>query len=59
MTKIVRNMSTPESRDFWESIERSSAEVRQWPAWKRAGINETQFRQEPREVLPGGTDDES
>jgi len=48
--KIVHNMSTPESREFWESIERSAIEVRQWPTWKRAGINVAQFRQEPREV---------
>jgi hypothetical protein len=50
--KIVRNMSTPESREFWEGIERSSIEVRQWPAWKRAGINVSQFRREPRVVPP-------
>jgi len=39
MKKIVRNMSTSESRELWEGIERFSIEVHQWPAWKRAGIN--------------------
>jgi hypothetical protein len=48
--KIVRNLSTPESRAFWEGIERTAAEVQTWPPWKRAGINVAQFRQEPRVV---------
>src|SRR5262249_8199070 len=52
MKKIVRNMSTAESREFWDGIERSSIEVRQWPAWERAGINVSQFRREPRVVPP-------
>ena len=44
---IGRNMSTPESRAFWESAEKSAAEVQTWPDWKRAGINVTQMRDEP------------
>lgn len=47
---ITRNESTPESREFWASAERSAAEVAEWPAWKRAGINVGQVREEPREV---------
>ena len=47
MKKLVRNLSTPESREFWAGIERSSAEVQQWPSWKRAGINESQLRRSP------------
>jgi hypothetical protein len=47
MKKVLRNMSTPESREFWAGVERSAAVVRQWPSWKRAGINEAQLR-EPR-----------
>ena len=46
--KIVRNMSTEESRKFWEAAERTAAEVETWPAWKRAGINVVQVRGEPR-----------
>ena len=34
--KIYRNMSTPESREFWESCEEVEREVDTWPAWKRA-----------------------
>jgi hypothetical protein len=49
--KIVRNMSTAESRTFWETAERTARETQKWPAWKRAGINVAQVRQEPREVL--------
>ena len=46
MTKILRNMSTEESRTFWETVENSAAEVEGWPAWKRAGINVAQVRDE-------------
>lgn len=51
MKKIVRNMSTAESRNFWETAERAASEVGQWPAWKRAGINVAQLRREPRESV--------
>jgi len=36
--KIIRNMSTPESRKFWEEVEKSAAETALWLAWKKAGI---------------------
>jgi len=49
MKKILRNMSTEENRNFWETAERSAAEVETWPAWKRAGINVAPLRDEPRE----------
>jgi hypothetical protein len=48
MKKIVRNMSTPESRKFWEDAGKASAEVATWPDWKRAGINVSQLRDTPR-----------
>ena len=50
MKKIVRNMATAESRTFWETAERAAPEVQQWPAWKRAGINVAQTREQPRET---------
>lgn len=34
--KITRNMSTPESRAFWEGIEERAREVEKWPCWKRS-----------------------
>ena len=40
MAKILRNTSTPEGREFWESDKRSAEGVRDWPAWKRAGVND-------------------
>lgn len=46
--KITRDISTPESREFWESAVRAAAEVADWPAWKRAGINTAQVREGPR-----------
>jgi hypothetical protein len=49
MKKILRNMATRESRAFWEAAERSAAVVETWPAWKRAGINVSHVREEPRE----------
>ena len=49
MKMIQRNLSTEESRNFWETAERSAAEVEKWPDWKRAGINVTQVREEARE----------
>ncbi len=52
MKKILRNMSTEESKNFWEAAERSAAEVEKWPAWKRAGINVAPVRKEPREEPP-------
>ncbi len=39
MTKIVRNTSTAASQAFWESAKQTSVEVKQWPSWRRAGIN--------------------
>ncbi len=51
MTKILRNMSTEASRAFWETVESSAAEVEQWPAWKRAGINVAQVRDEAEGAL--------
>lgn len=36
--KVERNMSTPESRAFWE-LPDHAREIATWPAWRRAGIN--------------------
>ena len=50
LKKIVRNLSTPESRAFWATAEESAREVQTWPDWKRAGINVASLRSVPREV---------
>ena len=50
MKKIVRNMATAEDRMFWERAQKGALQVEEWPAWKRAGINVSQVRQEPREM---------
>lgn len=39
MTKIIRNLSTKEAQSFWESAEVVAAQVEEWPASRRAGIN--------------------
>lgn len=31
---ITRNLSTPESREFWAAAERAARRVATWPAWK-------------------------
>ena len=46
MKKIVRNMDTESSQEFWNSAEENAAEVRMWPDWKRAGINVSDMRQD-------------
>lgn len=31
----TKNKSTPEGRKFWEAVEKTAAEVKTWPSWKR------------------------
>ena len=50
MKRFTRNVSTPESRAFWESVDRSASLVRAWPSWKRAGINVSITRAYPRHM---------
>jgi hypothetical protein len=33
--KVVRNLDTPEAREFWKSVEENAAVVDKWPWWKR------------------------
>lgn len=35
MKKLRRNLSTPESREFWAAVSAAAEAVRGWPAWKR------------------------
>jgi len=37
-TKVERNMSTPESREFW-ALPDHAQDLDSWPAWKLAGVN--------------------
>lgn len=46
MKKVLRDMSTAENREFWAPAPRS-AEIAEWPAWKRSGINVADRRIEP------------
>jgi len=32
---LRRNLTDPESRAFWESVDRTAKEVRRWPGWMR------------------------
>lgn len=35
--KPTRKLKTKADRDYWAYVERISAEVAQWPAWKAGG----------------------
>jgi hypothetical protein len=35
--KVMKVKDTPEQRAYWEFIERTAAEVNQWPEWMRGG----------------------
>lgn len=55
--KILRNMSTEASKEFWETAQRHASELTAWPDWKRAGINVAQERKTPRPpVAPSPAD---
>jgi hypothetical protein len=56
MKKIVRNLSTEESRKFWHHAEEAAAEICSWPDWKRAGINTIQVRAEARTMPESATE---
>lgn len=50
MKKIVRDMSTPENKTFWQAAVLGAPQLETWPHWKRAGINVSSIRQEPRQL---------
>lgn len=37
--KLVRDLSTPENRAFWDGVKESAALVKDAPDWMKAGIN--------------------
>jgi hypothetical protein len=37
--KLIRDLSTPESRAFWDAVKASAALVADAPEWMKAGIN--------------------
>ena len=49
MSKLTRNTSDPQSREFWESVDRGAAEIANAPTWMKAGItlNARQFETFP------------
>lgn len=61
MTRIVRNMSTPEARAFWAKVGEAAEEVRSWPEWRRVSalraVRGTLVSQEDvEELLEAGND---
>jgi hypothetical protein len=38
MTKLTRNVSDPESAEFWRHVDKVAAAMRAAPAWMKAGI---------------------
>lgn len=39
MAKIYRDEKTALGKSFWQSAEKAAEPVREWPSWRRAGIN--------------------
>lgn len=35
--KVMKVKETPEQRAYWDFIEKTAAEVNQWPEWMRGG----------------------
>lgn len=58
MTKLVRNLRTPEARAYWESAQRVAERVALWPEWKRVPDRESADRSMGRggTVLPQGAE---
>ena len=40
--KIGRNLKTPESRNYWTFLDKTSAKVESWPKWKKDRIKQWQ-----------------
>ena len=40
--KPLRNLSTPEAREWWRRVEETARIVATWPDWKKGGINVVQ-----------------
>lgn len=52
MSKIYRNVTTSKGQQFWKSAQEAAAPVRDWPAWRRAGINVSTTRTEQSSSAP-------
>ena len=51
---LRRNLTDPESRAFWASVQHVAEEVRQWPAWMRGESSRAQDkenRMQPGDML--------
>jgi hypothetical protein len=54
MTKLVRNLSNPESVAFWQAVERSAATVKDLPAWVKSGVVLRGDRDDAPDDAPAG-----
>jgi hypothetical protein len=50
----MKNLSSPENREFWESIAKTAEEVRKWPAWMR-GESDRMKRAEQQKLISNST----
>jgi hypothetical protein len=51
---LRKNKDTVENREFWEYVEKTSAEVQNWPAWKIGGPNDLtigEYEKQKQEAL--------
>jgi hypothetical protein len=55
--RSVRRMDSPESRRFWEQLDRNREEVAGWPEWKRqTPVADPPLPRSPFEALERFTD---
>jgi hypothetical protein len=52
--EICKNVSSPENREFWESVFKTAEEVRKWPTWMQ-GESERIKRAEQRRLINNST----
>jgi hypothetical protein len=45
--KPIRDLSTSDNEAFWSAARASAERVKEWPDWKRAGINIATERPDP------------
>jgi len=38
--KVIRSLESEESRIFWKSVKDGATTLKDWPEWRKAGINE-------------------
>ncbi len=51
--KLTKKRNTPESREYWEFVEKTAKEVADWPDWKKGRVQEPKRIRESEPAPPG------